>query len=226
MKIALLGQGKTGSYVLEVARDKAYEIQGFSRENPPKLEDLQNSDVVISFLPAAGFESYMPLLLEAKTPVVTGTTGIELSAEFSQKLSSNKLHWLHAHNFALGMNLIHQMINQLKSGKNLFSDVNVHIHEVHHTKKIDAPSGTALSWKEWIGGEPEVTSKRTGDVVGDHQLVFETSSERITIRHEALNRRIFAEGAVWAAETLLKNKEKLQPKLYTLNQLTEWATKG
>lgn len=226
MKIALLGRGKTGSFVLEVAREKGYDVRGFDRQNPAKLEDLQNSDVVISFLPAAGFEAYLPLLLESRTPVVTGTTGIELGESFSQSLSEKNLHWLHAHNFALGMTLIHQMIDQLKSGRNLFEKVDVSIHEVHHTKKLDAPSGTALSWKEWVGGDSEVTSERTGDVVGDHQLVFETGSERITLRHQALNRRIFAEGAVWAAETLLKNKEKLEAKLYTLNQLTEWATKG
>lgn len=226
MKIALLGRGKTGSFVLEVGREKGHEVQGFDRQSPAQLEDLQKSDVVISFLPAAGFETYQELLLEAQTPVVTGTTGIELSGEFSQKIAQRNLHWLHAHNFALGMTLIHQMINQLKDGKNLFENVDVRIHEVHHTKKLDAPSGTALSWKEWMGGEGELTSKRTGDVVGDHQLVFETGSERITLRHQALNRRIFAEGAVWAAETLLKNKDKLQPKLYTLTQLTEWATKG
>lgn len=226
MKLALLGKGKTGSFVLEVAREQNIEVKAFDSKNPATLEALKDCDAVICFLPAQAFQENLELLLESRLPVVSGTTGFEFSKETLETIKADNLHWLHAHNFALGMTLIREMIQTLSQGRSLFNDVQVSIHEVHHTKKLDAPSGTALSWKEWIGGTPEVSSERTGDVVGDHQIIFQTASEKITLRHQALNRRIFAEGAVWATQTLIKNKENLEPQLYTLNELTEWITKG
>ncbi len=92
------------------------------------------------------------------------------------------------------------MINTLTKAKNLFSNYSFHIHEVHHTKKLDAPSGTALTWRDWVGENFDISSERTGDVIGDHTLTLKTDNELITLRHEALDRKIFAEGALWACE--------------------------
>ena len=103
------------------------------------------------------------------------------------------------------MNLIKMMIETLGQAPNLFDQTNYHIHEVHHVHKKDAPSGTALAWKNWLGQQAEVTSERTGDVVGDHQLELQTPFEKISLRHQALDRRIFAQGALWGLERTLKN---------------------
>jgi 4-hydroxy-tetrahydrodipicolinate reductase len=88
----------------------------------------------------------------------------------------------------------------------MFASHQTSIHEIHHTKKQDAPSGTALSMESWMDEKCTITSERTGDVIGFHELKFDTGSEKITLTHEALDRKLFADGAIWAAEYLLKNK--------------------
>ena len=127
--------------------------------------------------------------------------------EISDEVASKGLTWISGSNFSLGMRLIHQMINSIKGGVNLFPSAKINIHEIHHTKKLDGPSGTALSWKEWLGDDKNihVTYERIGDVVGDHQLTIDAPTETITLRHEAKNRTIFAEGAIWAAKYLDNN---------------------
>ena len=107
--------------------------------------------------------------------------------------------------------MVHQLIKQLHSGLKLFNNFSINIHEVHHTKKLDAPSGTAKSWSNWIGNENvnEISHDRTGDVVGDHKITLEIGDEKIAVHHEALDRKLFASGSVWAANYLLQNKDKL-----------------
>ncbi|HBQ58314.1 MAG TPA: hypothetical protein DD671_01445, partial [Balneolaceae bacterium] len=78
---------------------------------------------------------------------------------------------------------------------------------VHHVHKKDAPSGTALSWKEWLDKEAEVTSAREGDVKGIHELTVKTGTEEITLKHKALDRALFAEGAIWAAKQMVENQD-------------------
>lgn len=198
MKIALLGKGKTGGKVLE----KFPNATVFDSKHQPTCENLQGHDVIISFLPGEAFLQYIPLLIESKIPVVTGSTGFTWPKDIQQSLSNNNVAWIHATNFSLGMNLIRQMIGILSKAQDLFSDVEFKIHEIHHTKKLDAPSGTALSWKEWLKNDCQISSERTGDVVGTHELTMKTQNESIFLRHEALDRGIFAEGAIWAAKYL------------------------
>ncbi|TNF30530.1 MAG: hypothetical protein EP319_04790 [Deltaproteobacteria bacterium] len=201
MKIALLGKGKTGGKVAEI---HSGELTVFDTSNVATVEKLKGHDVVISFLPGEPFRELIPVLIEAKIPVVTGSTGFEWPSDISDKLIENNVAWVKAHNFSLGMNLMKQMIMSLSKAAELFKEYKFHIHEVHHTKKLDAPSGTAISWSDWLGLPNEITSERTGDVVGDHMLTLETPTEKMTIRHEALDRKIFAEGALWAAEKTLE----------------------
>lgn len=201
MKLALLGVGKTGGKVLERHPDATT----FNTANPPTVEKLKGHDVLISFLPGEAFKAYIPILVEAKIPVVTGSTGFEWPSDINDVLKKNNLAWIHATNFSLGMNLVHQMITTLSKAQALFSDAKFSIHEIHHTKKLDAPSGTALSWREWLAHECEITSAREGDVVGIHELTLSTQTEEIFLRHNAKDRGIFAEGALWAARYLQTN---------------------
>jgi 4-hydroxy-tetrahydrodipicolinate reductase len=203
MKIALLGKGKTGSKVKELAIEKGHEVLVFDSKNTPTTQKLGQYDLVISFLPGPAFLSYIPMLLETKLPVVSGSTGVELPNDLDQKLKDQSSAWIQGHNFSLGMNLIHEMINTLSKTSKLFKDFQFEIHEVHHTKKLDAPSGTAIKWKEWLDLPAGVTSERTGDVVGLHELTLTTPTEKIFLRHEALDRKIFAAGALWAGEQLI-----------------------
>lgn len=214
MKIALLGKGKTGSKILEVSKD---EIEVFDQTNKPTFDKLIKHDVIISFLPGDAFHELIPVLLETKLPVVTGSTGFKWPDNFDQTLKTKNVCWIHATNFSLGVVAVKQLIEKLNKLTFLFSEKSLSIHEVHHTKKLDAPSGTALSMKEWLEGDCVVTSERTGDVVGLHTLKLETPSEIIRIEHEAKNRTLFAEGALWAAK-MIKNEK---PGLYPFQRVVE-----
>jgi len=202
MKIALLGKGKTGGQVLELLVQNKIPHTVFDSKNHPTLETLKGHDVAISFLSGDVFKDYMTLLLESKIPVVTGSTGMEWPSDFDKKLKVLNSKWIYATNFSLGMNLVHQMILIMKEADTIINNVKFDMLEVHHTKKLDSPSGTALSWKKWLGHEVSITSERTGDVIGIHELKLKTPVEEISIKHEALDRKIFAEGALYAANKI------------------------
>lgn len=203
MKIALLGRGKTGSKVLE---NKTHQIIAFDSKNAPTFEKLETFDAIISFLPGDVFKSYIPLLVETKLPVITGSTGFEWPANLDQTLKDKKIGWIYASNFSLGVAVVKQMLNKLSAAKSMFPEHQTSIHEVHHTQKKDAPSGTALSMESWMDEKCAITSERNGDVIGYHELKFDTGSEKISVIHEALDRKLFADGAIWATEYLTKNK--------------------
>jgi 4-hydroxy-tetrahydrodipicolinate reductase len=216
MRIAILGKGKTGSEVIKLAGSD-YEV--FDRSNAPTFDKLKKCDVVISFLPGEAFTDLIPLLLETKLPVVTGSTGFQWPQDFSKTLEEKNISWIQATNFSLGVVLMKQLIQKLHSMTHLFSEKKLSIHEVHHTKKLDAPSGTALSMKEWLAEPVEVTSERKGDVVGLHTLTMETPSETVSLTHNAKNRALFAEGAIWAAKYLTTHN--LKPGLHPFQKVVE-----
>jgi len=222
MKIALLGNGKTGSHVLSLAQNEpATSATVFNRGNPPERNALAGHDIAISFFPGDAFLRYIPELIASRVPVVTGSTGFEWPEgrdAFSDRLRQEGLVWVHANNFSLGMNLMREMIRILSKSGELYEDCRFSLHEVHHTRKKDAPSGTALSWKQWLGHPVDITSERTGDVIGEHALTLDTPFERIAISHSALDRRIFASGALWTARQVLHGAID-DPGLHDMQQL-------
>lgn len=121
------------------------------------------------------------------------------------------------------MNLIRKAIQSMSAGAGVLKDPAFHIHEVHHIHKKDAPSGTAISWKEWLDQPVNVTSEREGDVNGIHELTIKTATEEITLKHDALDRSIFAEGAIWAAEQLVHN-EHISDGVHTFGELFDRVT--
>lgn len=206
-KVALFGRGKTGSHVKELCDQRQIDYVVFHRESPISLEALKECRVIISFIPGPSLNEYRQVILASGLPIISGSTGFEWGEDLDQALKANNQVWIQGHNFSLGMNIVHQLIKVLRGGPNLFPDSwQAAIHEVHHTKKLDAPSGTALRWGEWFGHDAEITSERTGDVVGHHQFTFSAPFETITITHDAKDRSLFANGALWAAELVL-NKE-------------------
>jgi len=204
LKLALLGKGKTGSKVLELFPSATV----FDSKNPPKLATLKGHDVIISFLPGEVFKKFIPLLLKSKIPVVIGSTGLTFPKTLNQKLKDNKVLWVKSSNFALGMLVIKPMLESLSKIGKITDDFSFSLSEIHHTKKFDSPSGTALSWKEWLGMDLPIASKRIGDELGTHQIILKTPYEEITLIHKTLDRKIFAQGALLAAETVLKTKKK------------------
>tara|TARA_B100001971_G_C18268036_1_gene596462 strand:- start:35658 stop:36320 length:663 start_codon:yes stop_codon:yes gene_type:complete len=211
MKIALLGAGKTGGEVKNLHENTIV----FDTKNPPTIENLKECDVAISFLPGDAFLSYIDILLKAEIPVVSGSTGMDWPTDLDARLKEKKLSWIKSHNFSLGMNVVRLMIQKMSLLANLFDDGTFNIHDIHHVHKKDAPSGTALSWKEWLGKDCEITAERKGDVVGYHHLIFESNEEKVTLVHEAKNRAIFARGAIFGANMLIENQ--LMPGLLDFN---------
>jgi 4-hydroxy-tetrahydrodipicolinate reductase len=206
MKIALLGKGKTGGKVLELIESSNLSHTVFDSKNIPTPDNLKGHDVVISFISGEVFQHYIPLLLETKIPVICGSTGMSWPSDFDSTLKEKGIKWIYATNFSLGMNLVQQMIQIMARANKIFDNYKFSLNEIHHTKKLDAPSGTALSWKSWLGHEMNITSERIGDVAGIHVLTLSTPNEEILLRHTALDRKIFAEGALYAANKILNDK--------------------
>lgn len=207
MKLALLGRGKTGSQVKKLCDERGLNCEVYHSERPLTKEGLAQCDAVISFIPGAQMLNYLPLLLEGGKPIISGATGADFPQDLNDKLKASNTIWVQGHNFSLGMTLVHHLFKILNKAPQLFPDQwQAKIHEVHHTKKLDAPSGTALRWGEWFGHQTEMTSERIGDVVGHHQFTFSVPYETITLTHDAEDRSLFANGALWAAERVLEGK--------------------
>lgn len=203
MKVAVIGTGKTGGEVVSLVEPDNL-IGPFNTDNKPTIDKLKQADVCIIFVPGSSVGDIIDVVLDSKVPAVWGSTGYTWPENLDQTLRDEGLKWLKASNFSLGMNIIRRCISIISKGSELLNSPDFHIHEIHHTGKKDAPSGTAISWKEWLGKDAKITSERKGDVKGIHELLMETNSESITLKHQAHNRAVFAKGAIWSAEQLLK----------------------
>lgn len=217
MKISVIGTGKTGGKVVELLGGKLGHA--FDESNPPTSEKLRESDAVIVFVPGESVEQVLPVVLQSEIPAAWGSTGYQWPDDLNEQVKRAGTRWVLATNFSLGMNIIRKALQILSKGSEILKDPEFEIHEIHHIHKKDAPSGTALSWKEWFNKDAvKVTSTREGDVKGIHELRIKTSNELIKLRHEALDRALFAEGAIWAAEQLIIN-DRLEQGVYTFGAL-------
>jgi len=218
MKIALWGKGKTGSKVLDLY-PKEKIIGPFGRENNPTLKDFDEADVILLFIPGESLKEHLPLLLETKTPIISGATGYDFVDQFKEELINKSKVWIQANNFSVLMMAIKKMISYMGSLTSLIEESTFEIQEIHHTKKLDAPSGTALSWKKWLGEECEIESIREGDEIGTHSLELQSKREKITLTHKSLSRDLFAQGAIFACKTCLELNPK--PGFYDFAQIIE-----
>lgn len=216
MKISVIGTGKTGGRVVELLGNDLGEA--FDEGNPPTVEKLKKSDAVIIFVPGDAVPEVINTVIESGVPAAWGSTGYDWPEDLDKKVKAHDTKWVIASNFSLGMNLVRKSIEVISAGSEILKDPKFHIHEVHHIHKKDAPSGTALSWKEWLNREAEVTSAREGDVKGIHELTLKTATEEITLKHKALDRSLFAEGAIWAAKQLINNSS-IETGICTFGQL-------
>ena len=222
MKISVIGTGKTGSKVVEMLGDRL--AFAFDENTPPKLEKLRQSDAVIIFVPGESVAQVLDLVIEASIPAAWGSTGYNWPDDLDLRVKNAGTKWVLANNFSLGMNVVRKLIKTLAADSNSLNDPKFQIHEVHHIHKKDAPSGTAVSWQKWLDKPVEITSARKGDVNGIHELTITTGTEKITLKHEALDRTIFAEGAIWAAEQLVNNQQ-LSAGVHTFEALFDQTLK-
>lgn len=210
MNLLILGRGKTGSLVAEVARARKHTVLAFgSMENsnarrltPANLTDI---DVVVDFTTPQAVVQNIAACIEARANLVVGTTGwygdiphIKLLVEHSG------IGFVYAANFSIGVNLFFDIARAAAPA--LHYGYEGRILEKHHVHKKDAPSGTAVAIRNVIRdaarAELPIESVREGEVVGMHQVTFESAGDTITLAHDAKSRRGFAEGAVRAAEWL------------------------
>lgn len=227
--LAIIGTGKTGSRVLSLLESGEYEIEGlkpslrsFNDSNPLTMEALSGCKAAIVFVPGQSLVKIAPILLEAKLPVVCGTTGFEYDAHFKSKVATRGTHWVVASNFSPLICALRGALELLGKHPSLL-DTQINLQETHHTGKKDAPSGTALSWKDWLGQDMQIQSFREGDVIGEHTLTISTKFENLTIQHSAKSRDLFASGAIRALEHLLrlKNESDFCGGVYTFAELEE-----
>lgn len=221
MKIALIGYGKMGKIIERIALERGHEI--VSRVDVDNLDDFdsdafKSADVAIEFTVPQVAVSNIKRAFKSNVPVVCGTTGwTEALPELKAIIEAEGKTLFWASNFSLGVNIFMAVNKYLASIMNQFPEYNVEMTEVHHTQKLDAPSGTAITLAEGIlenldrkhswaketetnPAEIAIKSIREGQVPGIHTIRYESAVDSIEMTHDAKSREGFALGAVVAAE--------------------------
>ena len=222
MNIALLGYGKMGKVIETIALERGHKIVFKSSSNTLEI-DLSEADIAIDFsIPNAAVNN-ISTCFKNNTPVVSGTTGwldnYPNMVELCQKTNGA---FIYASNFSVGVNVFFELNAHLAKMMRQLKQYNVSIEEIHHTQKLDAPSGTAISLAEGIidntnnsswkldstseNNQIPIIAKRIKDVPGTHHIKYSSTVDSIEITHTAHNRHGFALGAVMAAEWLLNKK--------------------
>ena len=221
MKIALIGYGKMGKIIERIALERGHEIVSvidIDNREDFQSEAFRSADVAIEFTtPHIALQNYDEAF-RAGVAVVSGTTGwTEHLEEVKANVEKNNHTLFWSSNFSLGVNIFITLNSYLAKMMNQFPDYNVEMTEIHHTQKLDAPSGTAITLAEGILGnldrkmvwvkdtennsdELAIKSIREGQVPGIHTIRYESAVDSIEITHDAKSREGFALGAVVAAE--------------------------
>ena len=227
MNIALIGYGRMGHEIESIAIKRGHFIKLIvdqDNKNDLNKVNLDGIDVAIEFSsPTAAFSNICKCLAE-RIPVVSGTTGwFGNNDEVAALCNENKTAFIHSSNFSIGVNLLFRLNSELAWQMERYRDYNVSIEEIHHTKKLDAPSGTAiilagdivekhsqyLNWcfdKDKADNYIPISSVREGVVPGTHTVTWDSEIDTIILKHVAKNRVGFAIGAVVAAEFIHTKK--------------------
>ena len=210
MKLLLLGRGKTGALVAEVAHQRGHLIEAMRAADNPHASALTPQrlaplDVVIDFTTPHAVLENIEACVHAHKNMVVGTTGWYGEVpRIRRMVEEARIGFLYGANFSRGVNLFFDAVRV--SAAAVRQDYSGQIFERHHAHKKDAPSGTAVQLQGIVrdasGAELEITSFREGDVVGMHELVLDSAADTIYLCHDAKSRLGFAEGAVRAAEWL------------------------
>jgi 4-hydroxy-tetrahydrodipicolinate reductase len=233
MKIALIGYGKMGRAIEEIALQRGHNIvlkTSIDNLEDNTAENIRQADVAIEFTgPDSAYKNIL-LCMEAGVPVVSGSTGwLDKYDEVKQYCEKEGKSFLYASNFSVGVNIFFEVNKRLAELMAPHPDYDVQITEIHHTEKKDAPSGTAISLagqvlekihrkKRWVNQnndnleELTILSRREDPAPGTHQVIYHSAIDDIEIIHTAHNRKGFATGAVLAAEYIRDKKGVFQMK--------------
>lgn len=227
MKIALIGYGKMGKEIEQIALSRGHSIVlkvGSANASTYTAEELKKADVAIEFSKPESAIGNIYNCFEAGIPVVVGTTGwLDKLDEVKKKCSGSNGTLFYASNYSIGVNLFFKLNTYLAKLMNSYPAYNVTMEEIHHVHKLDAPSGTAISLanqaiaqldakQKWVNAETRnghelgIVSKRIDEVPGTHTVTYSSDVDEISMTHTAHSRKGFALGAVVAAEWLKGKK--------------------
>ncbi|GGF09145.1 4-hydroxy-tetrahydrodipicolinate reductase [Flavobacterium limi] len=235
MKIALLGYGKMGQVIERIALERGHEIV-LKKDEFNTYDGLSTADVAIDFsVPTAAVDN-ISNCFHANVPVVSGTTGwLDRYNEMETLCKEKQGGFISSSNFSLGVNIFFELNEYLAKIMAQFDAYKVSMEEIHHTQKLDAPSGTAISlakgviensaYANWTmedakSNEIHIEAKRIGDVPGTHTVTYDSTVDSIELKHTAHNREGFALGAVIAAEWLAGKKG-----IYTMKDVLNLESK-
>lgn len=221
MKIALLGYGKMGKVIERIALERGHEIV-LKKDQHTSFDGLKNADVAIDFSVPDSAVANISECLNNGIPVISGTTGWLVDyPKMVELCNAKKGSFIYGSNFSLGVNVFFELNEYLAKMMANLKQYNVSMEEIHHTQKLDAPSGTAITLAEgvikntnyanWtletpISNEIHIEAKRIENVPGTHSIFYDSEVDQIEIKHTAHSREGFALGAVIAAEWLIGKK--------------------
>ena len=221
MKIALLGYGKMGKVIERIALERGHEIV-LKKTELTTFDGLENADVAIEFSVPNAAVTNISTCLNTNIPVISGTTGwLEHYHDMAKLCEDKKGAFIYGSNFSLGVNIFFELNDYLAKMMSKLEQYKVSMEEIHHTQKLDAPSGTAISlakdiiantnYSSWAlenAKEDEILieAQRIENVPGTHSVFYNSEVDSIEIKHTAHSREGFALGAVVAAEWILGKK--------------------
>ncbi len=225
MKIALIGYGKMGKTIENIAVQRGHNIVlRLDVNNPEDFNRLKEADVAIEFTRPESAFGNLKHCIEAQVPVICGTTGwLAHYNEVSKLCQSNETAFFYASNYSIGVNIFFEINRRLAAIMDNYPMYDIKMEEIHHTQKLDAPSGTAITLaqgifenverkRNWVcnteGGVDDlaITAKRVDPAPGTHIVSYDSAIDTIEISHTAHSREGFATGAVLAAEWILGRK--------------------
>jgi 4-hydroxy-tetrahydrodipicolinate reductase len=227
MKIAIIGYGRMGKMIEEAAVEKGHTIGliiDVNNQADLTAQNIADHDVAIEFTTPSSAWHNISVCFDADTPVVSGTTGWhDRMPELKERCLRENKALLYSSNFSIGVNILFHINRQLARLINPFDQYKPRIEEIHHTKKLDAPSGTAISlaqgvideinrlqkWKlaETVDNQTlPVKAIRADDITGIHEVIYESDIDILSIRHSAKNRKGFALGTIMAAEFIMNKR--------------------
>ena len=232
MKIALLGYGRMGKAIEQIAIERGHAIVAMVDKNENQ-GNLSEADVAINFSVPDAAVANIKAAMEKQIPVVCGTTGwLEHLKEVEDYCTQNKSAFIYASNFSVGVNLFFKLNKILAKLMHPHKSYTPQMKEIHHIHKLDAPSGTAITLAEGVFDQSEytdwsidetngdttlpITVERTGEVPGTHSIEYKSDVDSISIQHEAHSRQGFALGAVIAAEWIQNKKG-----VFTMNDVLD-----
>ena len=216
-RIAVIGDGKMGQAIRQLALEKGWKVTAVVGERESRkgaginASSLGDPEVAVEFTQPEAAVANVTATLKARIPIVVGTTGwYDSLADVTRIAKETDTPLLWSPNFSLGVNAMIELARHAGTLMRGLDDFDAHIVETHHSRKKDAPSGTALAIGKAASDALErpipITSVRMGSVPGTHELVLDGLFEQLSITHVARDRRVFAEGALKAADWLVGKK--------------------